>query len=134
MIRRPPRSTRTDTLFPYTTLFRSGRRDRRAVAGRQDSIAPDPDAHHRPRPVWTGTSGQTAPPGAGPSRPPVPPSSPPGREAGCCQVSRRRSPARATAGGGREDGKTSRRERVESAGEVTGVGSLLNTTHNVVKN
>src|SRR3546814_3999143 len=25
MIRRQPRSTRTDTLFPYTTLFRSGR-------------------------------------------------------------------------------------------------------------
>src|SRR3546814_2420148 len=25
MIRRPPRSTRTDTLFPYTTLFRSAR-------------------------------------------------------------------------------------------------------------
>src|SRR3546814_1466508 len=30
MIRRPPRSTRTDTLFPYTTLFRSPRRVRRA--------------------------------------------------------------------------------------------------------
>src|SRR3546814_9646060 len=29
MIRRPPRSTRTDTLFPYTTLFRSWRRQRR---------------------------------------------------------------------------------------------------------
>src|SRR3546814_16469921 len=30
MIRRPPRSTRTDTLFPYTTLFRSAREaDRR---------------------------------------------------------------------------------------------------------
>src|SRR3546814_7212657 len=33
MIRRPPRSTRTDTLFPYTTLFqgrrRTGRRRRR---------------------------------------------------------------------------------------------------------
>src|SRR3546814_5270461 len=29
MIRRPPRSTRTDTLFPYTTLFRSHRRIRR---------------------------------------------------------------------------------------------------------
>src|SRR3546814_9186815 len=32
MIRRPPRSTRTDTLFPYTTLFRSfrpGSRDRK---------------------------------------------------------------------------------------------------------
>src|SRR3546814_14881003 len=28
MIRRPPRSTRTDTLFPYTTLFRSLRRAR----------------------------------------------------------------------------------------------------------
>src|SRR3546814_3955617 len=27
MIRRPPRSTRTDTLFPYTTLFRSAARD-----------------------------------------------------------------------------------------------------------
>src|SRR3546814_4735250 len=27
MIRRPPRSTRTDTLFPDTTLFRSSRRD-----------------------------------------------------------------------------------------------------------
>src|SRR3546814_15636268 len=27
MIRRPPRSTRTDTLFPYTTLFRSQRSD-----------------------------------------------------------------------------------------------------------
>src|SRR3546814_1515104 len=26
MIRRPPRSTRTDTLFPYTTLFRSAER------------------------------------------------------------------------------------------------------------
>src|SRR3546814_5500191 len=31
MIRRPPRSTRTDTLFPYTTLFRSSRRLRRAA-------------------------------------------------------------------------------------------------------
>src|SRR3546814_5167884 len=30
MIRRPPRSTRTDTLFPYTTLFRSVRYDARS--------------------------------------------------------------------------------------------------------
>src|SRR3546814_1979835 len=30
MIRRPPRATRTDTLFPYTTLFRSDRGVRRA--------------------------------------------------------------------------------------------------------
>src|SRR3546814_8472946 len=31
MTRRPPRSTRTDTLFPYTTLFRA--RDREPIAG-----------------------------------------------------------------------------------------------------
>src|SRR3546814_19709178 len=32
MIRRPPRSTRTDTLFPYTTLFRSPRSLRAPLA------------------------------------------------------------------------------------------------------
>src|SRR3546814_4515920 len=32
MIRRPPRSTRTDTLFPYTTLFRSP--EERILAGK----------------------------------------------------------------------------------------------------
>src|SRR3546814_6457103 len=37
MIRRPPRSTRTDTLFPYTTLFRSGRN--RLVADHHDLVA-----------------------------------------------------------------------------------------------
>src|SRR3546814_5082201 len=31
MIRRPPRSTRTDTLFPYTTLFRSDVQHRREL-------------------------------------------------------------------------------------------------------
>src|SRR3546814_1686423 len=36
MIRRPPRSTRTDTLFPYTTLFRS-RRDGSAGAFRGEA-------------------------------------------------------------------------------------------------
>src|SRR3546814_3748511 len=40
MIRRPPRSTRTDTLFPYTTLFRS-----------KDAPVPDIDAHRSQRPV-----------------------------------------------------------------------------------
>src|SRR3546814_8975231 len=34
MIRRPPRSTRTDTLFPYTTLFRSARPPARLGADR----------------------------------------------------------------------------------------------------
>src|SRR3546814_8322802 len=33
MIRRPPRSTRTDTLFPYTTLFRSRGRYARDASG-----------------------------------------------------------------------------------------------------
>src|SRR3546814_14950056 len=37
MIRRPPRSTRTDTLFPYTTLFRSAQR-RFAVLGRHEQF------------------------------------------------------------------------------------------------
>src|SRR3546814_12840159 len=32
MLRRPPRPTRTDTLFPYTTLFRSGAGSRLALA------------------------------------------------------------------------------------------------------
>src|SRR3546814_6061830 len=44
MIRRPPRSTRTDTLFPYTTLFRSqagrGSDARSAQAGRDRARAP----------------------------------------------------------------------------------------------
>src|SRR3546814_4656274 len=36
MIRRPPRSTRTDTLFPYTTLFRSGSTPQRFIATREE--------------------------------------------------------------------------------------------------
>src|SRR3546814_19832813 len=36
MIRRPPRSTRTDTLFPYTTLFRSPYFTCLALAGRPE--------------------------------------------------------------------------------------------------
>src|SRR3546814_2164437 len=47
MIRRPPRSTRTDTLFPYTTLFRSNRSigvAQAAVDFRQFILAFDLDA------------------------------------------------------------------------------------------
>src|SRR3546814_11956072 len=41
MIRRPPRSTRTDTLFPYTTLFRSSRRGpREHVADQRRFLGP----------------------------------------------------------------------------------------------
>src|SRR3546814_551844 len=41
MIRRPPRSTRTDTLFPYTTLFRSHRIKVRRAGERQSIATPD---------------------------------------------------------------------------------------------
>src|SRR3546814_9505145 len=42
MIRRPPRSTRTDTLFPYTTLFRSWQAgEHRPVAGDRCGRLPD---------------------------------------------------------------------------------------------
>src|SRR3546814_11558152 len=41
MIRRPPRSTRTDTLFPYTTLFRSRKRTAlRQAQGERKSEGP----------------------------------------------------------------------------------------------
>src|SRR3546814_19987777 len=49
MVRRPPRSTRTDTLLPYTTLFRS---DNAFMArlmgqpGRAGDVADRPDAVH----------------------------------------------------------------------------------------
>src|SRR3546814_16279078 len=46
MIRRPPRSTRTDTLFPYTTLFRSDPREYRDDRGHVAAHPPDA-AHHR---------------------------------------------------------------------------------------
>src|SRR3546814_11989663 len=53
MIRRPPRSTRTDTLFPYTTLFRSGAASS-AVAGEVTLVSP---------PSVTGTGGSWLGPG-----------------------------------------------------------------------
>src|SRR3546814_5411090 len=68
MIRRPPRSTRTDTLFPYTTLFRSlisktsAERQRRRIVqfvihlskgsdrfSRFDALRKDPCKRHRRR-------------------------------------------------------------------------------------
>src|SRR3546814_1566052 len=52
MIRRPPRSTRTDTLFPYTTLFRSLRAPRARHSSRmteQDSREPGAGDAIRPQ-------------------------------------------------------------------------------------
>src|SRR3546814_8481408 len=45
MIRRPPRSKRTDTLFPYTTLFRS-LAYARITANQDDSARHQPAAQH----------------------------------------------------------------------------------------
>src|SRR5258708_13240655 len=52
MIRRPPRST----LFPYTTLFRSGRRPVLALAARSSPRAPSP----RPAPPLTRSEEHTS--------------------------------------------------------------------------
>src|SRR3546814_12589080 len=48
MIRRPPRSTRTDTLFPYTTLFRSRRPFTACRVSSPGSPGPAPTSHTLP--------------------------------------------------------------------------------------
>src|SRR3546814_5993019 len=69
MIRRPPRSTRTDTLFPYTTLFRSdaylpepltgvGNHARFHLSGRSSGAGRGRDGTLRPN--WTRTPMQKA--------------------------------------------------------------------------
>src|SRR3546814_5826301 len=68
MIGRPPRSTRTATLFPYTTLFRSACRDRRPGSPR--SRGPPPARRRggrrsrrrrRPRPAAAALGGPCGP-------------------------------------------------------------------------
>src|SRR3546814_2130784 len=65
MIRRPPRSTRTDTLVPYTTLFRSHRRvPCRSCRRRTRTRLPAPiRPRHRP-PIWPTRKSILAPPAA----------------------------------------------------------------------
>src|SRR3546814_9343687 len=48
MIRRPPRSKRTDTLFPYTTLFRSLRADSDPAAALRGAIHRPKTKHRKP--------------------------------------------------------------------------------------
>src|SRR3546814_9308498 len=69
MIRRPPRSTRTDTLVPYTTLFRSrrpqaagqgDRRDRRGGGGADAAAGLQATQNHR-RPRGRGGGGEDRP-------------------------------------------------------------------------
>src|SRR3546814_20635162 len=57
MIRRPPRSTRTDTLFPYTTLFRSLDGLARAAVGPAVGARADQRPHSHLRPAWGGGLG-----------------------------------------------------------------------------
>src|SRR3546814_12853933 len=80
MIRRPPRSTRTDTLLPYTTLFRSDddAADRPGRAGREDPrTGPEDERGGRAlawpvgRDVECGTGTGERPGAGGPSRPPA---------------------------------------------------------------
>src|SRR3546814_8519474 len=51
MIRQPPRSTRTDTLFPYTTLFRSGTITTRQCCS--DSRSSEAQSPRRATPIAT---------------------------------------------------------------------------------
>src|SRR3546814_14052234 len=64
MKRRPPRSTRTDTLFPYTTLFRS----RRDCPGRQTACKLDRVQAHHP---LVAAALQQAPSVGHPGQPPL---------------------------------------------------------------
>src|SRR3546814_7584562 len=63
MIRRPPRSTRTDTLFPYTTLFRSTHRAAQATNPAWDRVPVRPAG-------WPGVDGR-APGAPGPRETPA---------------------------------------------------------------
>src|SRR3546814_13201742 len=67
MIRRPPRSTRTDTLFPYTTLFRSvesldsaetvkANRGGWYMLGRWNRLLQEVHAHEYPVKRWSAVS------------------------------------------------------------------------------
>src|SRR3546814_5518320 len=51
MIRRPPRSTRTDTLFPYTTLFRSSSHSGVGGRNKQDVEKPPVAEPHGAKPA-----------------------------------------------------------------------------------
>src|SRR3546814_5011958 len=65
MIRRPPRSTRTDTLCPYTTLFRSPRKRARlhGAAHKRECPPRHPPARNRRSPAHRLSAG--APAGGG---------------------------------------------------------------------
>src|SRR3546814_21064875 len=61
MLRRPPRSTRTDTLLPYTTLFRSSPSGRRQKAGRMTTTDNETPDSSKSAPSSRPTLGQRSP-------------------------------------------------------------------------
>src|SRR3546814_991307 len=64
MIRRPPRSTRTDTLFPYTTVFRSAVSGALQVAaGAHDATLSEGRCHRAPCRSGEGTHAGSGSPG-----------------------------------------------------------------------
>src|SRR3546814_10410012 len=65
MIRRPPRSTRTDTLFPYTTLFRSRRTRVRPGPRRRAAAGPPQSKGEPPLPGRPALDRSPAPAGRG---------------------------------------------------------------------
>src|SRR3546814_5539232 len=68
MIRRPPRSTRTDTLFPYTTLFRSQDQITKILLDQQILRSPSVNVQvTKYRPFYS--MGEVAKPGEYPYRP-----------------------------------------------------------------
>src|SRR3546814_13387789 len=102
MIRRPPRSTRTDTLFPYTTLFRSLDDARRRAAGRGADVRARDDRRISRAALYRGQAAAALSrrryrrPGAG---------------RGAARLSRRADARRAAARYGPEIGRASRGER-----------------------
>src|SRR3546814_15196106 len=58
MIRRPPRSTRTDTLFPYTTLFRSDIPDLPLVINHDQPMVAEDYVHRIGRNGRNGATGE----------------------------------------------------------------------------
>src|SRR3546814_11857782 len=96
MIRRPPRSTRTDTLLPYTTLFRSSEPGTADADTEADASVADPTT---PLPPWsaaTGSDGDDGGDGTGRTTP-YPwgedPHGPSGSEAPPCRRRRMLGPA-----------------------------------------
>src|SRR3546814_13670791 len=130
MIRRPPRSTRTDTLFPYSTLFRSDAAHPPLVCGRATG---SPATRTRPRPPRALAATRLRDPrtrfhpAAGPARPRRPrrPARPVRPPPACC---RRGGPY--TAGWG-EIGRRSWRERGCRYVEISVVDVSLKKTREV---